>query len=176
MSIQPMTVLAVILAIFLILVVGFLVIPVSLYIDTDQGRYEVFQKPAFRFFAIIKNETVILQLQIVGINVPLQSKRKSAIKKERKKSKSKSTFRRSVSAWRFLIERSLKSFEVKKVIVDLDTDDVILNAQLVPVLLLASQGAVQLSTNFNGRVYFHLDIKNRPGKILWIFLRFLTKK
>lgn len=171
-----MTVLAFILAILLILVVGFLVIPVSLYIDTDQRRYEVFQKPAFRFFAVLKEDKIVLQLQIVGINIPLQSKRKSPIKEDRKKSKSKTTFRRSASAWRFLIERSLKSFDVKQVILDLDTDNVILNAQLVPVLLLASQGPVQLSANFNGRVYFHLDVKNRPAKILWIFLQFLIKK
>ena len=171
-----MSILALIVAFLLILVVGFLFIPVSLYIDTDQERYEVFQKPAFRFFAVIKNETIVFQLQIAGINVPLQSKRKSPIKKDRMKSKSKTTFRRSASAWRFLIERSLKSFDVKQIIVDLDTDNVILNAQLVPVLLLASQGPVQLSTNFNGRVYFHLDVKNRPAKILWILLQFLTKK
>jgi len=172
-----MTVLAFILAILLILVVGFLVIPVSLYIDTDQGRYEVFQRPAFRFFAIIKNGTIVPQLQIAGINVPLQSKRKRPIKKAPKKSKDKkSTFRRSVSAWRFLIERSLKSFAIKHAVVDLDTDNVVLNAQLVPLFLLASQGPVRLSTNFNGRVYFHLEVRNRPAKILWIFLRFLTKK
>jgi len=171
-----MTLLAFILASLLILVVGFLVTPVSLYIDTDQRRYEVFQRPAFRFFAMIKHEAIVFRLQIVGINVQIQSKRKSPIKKDRKKSKSKMTFRRSASAWRFLIERSLKSFEIRQVIVDLDTDNVILNAQLVPVLLLASQGPVQLSANFNGRVYFHLEVRNRPAKILWIFLQFLIKK
>ena len=171
-----MTVLALILTILLILIVGFLAIPVSLYIDTDQGRYEVFQKPAFRFFAVIVNEKIILRLQIVGINVPLQTRGKSSMKMDRKKSKSKTTFRRSASAWRFLIERSIKSFEIKQVIVDLDTDNVILNAQLVPVLLLASHGPVQLSANFNGRVYFHLEVINRPAKILWIFLQFLIKK
>jgi hypothetical protein len=172
-----MTVLAFILAFLLILVVGFLVIPVSLYIDTDQGRYEVFQRPAFRFFAIIKNETIVPQLQIAGINVPLQSKRKGSIKKARKKSTVKKPgFRRSVSAWRFLVERLLKSFAIRQAVVDLDTDNVVLNAQLVPLFLWASHGPVHLSTNFNGRVYFHLEVRNRPANILWIFLRFLTKK
>jgi len=171
-----MTVLAFILAILLILLVGFLVAPVSLYIDTDQGRYEVFQRPAFRFFAIIKNETIIPRLQIAGINVPLQSKRKRRSIKGHKKSKGKTKFRRSASAWRFLIERSLKSFAIKQAVVDLDTDNVVLNAQLVPLFLWASQGPVHLSTNFSGRVYFHLEVRNRPANILWIFLRFLTKK
>ena len=171
-----MTVLAFIFAILLILLVGFLVVPISLYIDTDQGRYEISQRPAFRFFAIMKNDTIVPQMQIAGMNVPLQSKRKLPSKKERKKSRGKTTFRRSVSAWRFLIERSLKSFAIKQAVVDLDTDNVVLNAQLVPLFLWASQGPIQLSTNFNGRVYFHLEVRSRPAKILWIFLRFLTKK
>lgn len=171
-----MTVLAFILAFLLILLVGFLVIPVSLYIDTDQGRYEVFQRPAFRFFAIIKNETIVPQLQIAGVNIPLQSRRKRSIKKAKKSTVKKTGFRRSVSAWRFLVERLLKSFAIKQAVVDLDTDNVVLNAQLVPLFLLASQGPVHLSTNFNGRVYFHLEVRNRPANILWIFLRFLTKK
>ena len=171
-----MTVLAFIFATLLILLVAFLVTPVSLYIDTDQGRCEVFQRPAFRFFAMIKNETFVIRLKIAGINVPLQSSRKPSLKKERKKSNGKTKFKRSASAWRFLIERSLKSFDVKQAVFDLDTDNVVLNAHLVPVFFWASQGPVRLSTNFNGRVYFHLEVKNRPAKILWIFLQFLTKK
>jgi hypothetical protein len=172
-----MTALAIILAILLILLTGFLLAPVSLYIDTEQGCYEVFQTPVFRFFVVIKNGTIVPRLQLAGINVPLQSKKKTKpVKKTDKKHKKKSAFKKSVSAWRFLIERSLRSFDIKQAVVDLDTDNVVLNAQLVPVFFWASHGPVQLNTNFNGRVYFHLEARNRPARILWIFFQFLTKK
>jgi hypothetical protein len=171
-----MTVLAFIFAIFLILLIAFLVTPVSLYLDTAQGRYEVFQRPVFRFFVMIKDETIVPRLQIAGVNIPLQSKREPPPKKKREKSKRKAVFKRSVTAWRFLIDRSLRSFDIKHAVVDLDTDNVVLNAQLIPLFFWASQGPVRLNANFNGRVYVHLEANNRPAKILWILFQFLTKK
>lgn len=172
-----MTALAIILAILLILLFGFLFTPVFLYVDTDQGCYEVFQTPVFRFFVVIKNGTIAPQLQLAGLNVPLHSKEKTKpAKKGDKKRKNKSGFKKSASTWRFLIERSLRSFDIQRAIVDLDTDNVVLNAQLVPIFFWASHGRVQLTTNFHGRVYFHLEARNRPVSILWIFFQFLTKK
>lgn len=172
-----MIALAIILAVLLILLLGFLFTPISLYVDTDEGCYEVFQTPVFRFFVEIKNGTIAPRLQLVGLNVPLHSKEKpKPIKKVDKKRKNKSGLKKSASAWRFLIERLLRSFDIQRVVVDLDTDNVVLNAQLVPVFFWASRGPVQLSTNFHGRVYFHLEARNRPVIILWTFFQFLTKK
>lgn len=170
-----MTAFAILFVIFLT-VLGFLLAPVSIYVDTEQGWYEFSQTPVFRFFAVIKNGTIVPRLQLAGINVPLQSKKKKPVKKIDKKHKKKSTFRKPVSAWRYLIERILRSFDIKQAVIDLDTDNVVLNAQLAPLFFWVSRGPVQLSTNFNGRVYFHLEAHNRPARILWIFLQFLTKK
>jgi hypothetical protein len=170
-----MTALAILSGVLLILITGFLFAPVSLYVDTIQGCYEVSQAPAFRFHIVIKDGEIVPRLQLAGINVPLQSKT-NPVKRTKKKPEKKSGFRRSLAAWRFLIERSLKSFDVKQAVVDLDTDDVVLNAQLSPLFFLASRGPLQLRTNFNGRVYFHLEARNRPARLLWIFLQFLIKK
>ena len=175
--ITPMIAIVIILIILLILLTGFLLTPVSLYVDTDQGRYEVFQTPVFRFCVVIKNDTIIPRMRLVGINVPLQSKSKTThAKKTDKNPKKKSVLKKSVSAWRFLVGKLLRSFDIEQAIVDVDTDNVVLNAQLVPVCFWASHGPVQLNTNFNGRVYFHLEARNRPARILWIFFQFLTKK
>ena len=169
--------LAIILALLLILLLGFLFTPVSLYVDTDQGWYEVFQTPVFRFFVVIKNGTVVPRLKLAGLNVPLHSKEKiKPVKKTIKKRKNKFRLKKSGSAWRFLIERLLRSFDVQRAVVDLDTNNVVLNAQLVPIFYWASHGPVQLSTNFHGRVYFHLEARNRPVRILWTFFPLLTKK
>lgn len=172
-----MTALAILSGVLLLLITGFLFAPVSLYVDTIQGCYEVSQAPAFRFHIVIKDGAIVPRLQLAGINVPLQSKAKTkSVKRTETKPAKKSGFRRSLAAWRFLIERSLRSFDVKQAVVDLDTDDVVLNAQLSPLFFLASRGPLQLSTNFNGRVYFHLEARNRPARLLWIFLLFLIKK
>lgn len=167
----------VVILIILLILFGFLLTPVSLYVDTDQGRYEIFQTPVFLFCVVIKNDTIIPRMRLVGINVPLQSKSKTKhSKKTDKNPKKKSAFKKSVSAWRFLVWKLLRSFDIEQAIVDLDTDNFVLNAQLVPVCFWASHGPVQVNTNFNGRVYFHLEARNRPARILWILLQFLTKK
>ncbi len=76
-----MTVLAFILAIVLILVVGFLVTPVSVYVDTDQGRYEIFQRPAFRFFAMFKHEAIVAQTANSGNKCSASIKAETSHKK-----------------------------------------------------------------------------------------------
>ena len=179
-SIQ-MAVLIIISGILLVLLAGFLLVPVSLYIDTDENRYEVFQRPVFRFFLSTGDNAISPRLQLAGIRIPLQSKEKArktggVDKSTRKKPKRKSRFKRSASAWRFLAERAAKSFHVREAVLDVDTDDVVLNAQLVPVFFWASRGPVHLNTNFNGRVYVHIRACTRLARLLWVFIRFLTKK
>lgn len=176
-----MAVLIIISGILLVLFAGFLLVPVSLYIDTDEKRYEVFQRPVFRFFLSTGDSAISPRLQLAGIRIPLQSNAKarkpgSIDDRTNKKPKRKSRFKRSASAWRFLVERTFKSFHLDRAVLDLDTDDVVLNAQLVPVFFWASRGPVRLNINFNGRVYLHIQAFTRPARLLWIFLRFLTKK
>jgi hypothetical protein len=173
-----MTVLTIISALFLILLIGFLFTPVYLYVDTSEERYEAFHSPVFRFSLTIQEHMVLPKLTLLGINIPLPTKEKSTgvSQKPATKKAKRTGIKKSFDAWRFLIRESVKSFDIRKVEVDVDTDDVLLNAQLVPVFLWATRGSVKLNTNFNGRVYFHLEVTNLPVKILWIFFRFSIKK
>ncbi len=166
-------------AILLILLLGFLITPLVLYIDTDEQRYEVRQLPAFTFF--IDASTLKPQLKLLGIPVPLtgwkkEKKEKPETKKPAPKEKGKHGFKKSFTAWRFLVQRIIRSFTIKRFTLLVDTDDVTLNAKLTPVCLLASKEPFLIQTNFEGRVYAHLEVLNRPVSILWIFLQFLTKK
>ena len=175
-----MWVLAAILIVLIILVAGFLFSPVSLYIDTDQSRYEVSQLPVFCFFVSIKNGEFIPSMRLAGFNIPLKSKeKKPKITKPKKapaEKKPSTRFHKSFATWRFTLHRIINSFTIKRAILDLDTDDVVLNANLVPVFLMLSNRQVTLNSNFSGRAYFHLEAENRPARLLWIFIQFLTKK
>jgi len=176
-----MWVLLTIALIFLLLLIGFLITPIVLYIDSEEQRYEVCQFPVFKFF--IEYSTLKPRLNILGWAVPISSvndnKKSSEKHREIRKSKEKKTvgiFSKSVNAWKFLVQGVIKSFSVKRVVLLMDTDDVVLNAKLTPVCMLATRGPYTFQTNFEGRVYFHLEILNKPGRLLWIFLQFLTKK
>lgn len=159
----------------MLLLIGFLFAPIVVYIDTEQNRYAVFQFPVLSFFLQVDRHALTPRFRLLGINIPLRKKERSKSEIRKKKEK-KSRYKKSIHAWRFLMERILQSFTIKRVVLDLDTDDVILNAQLVPLFLYASGGARKLSTNFNGRAYLHLHLLNRPSRLLWIFIQFLTKK
>ncbi|MBL7843124.1 MAG: hypothetical protein KF846_16790 [Cyclobacteriaceae bacterium] len=168
-----------IIGILFLLLLGFLITPIVLYIDTDEQRYEVRQLPAFKFF--VDASTLKPQLKFLGFPVPITGwkkgkKVKSAVKKSAPDEKRNRGFRKSFAAWRFLVQRTIRSFTIKRCTLLVDTDDVTLNAKLTPVCMLASRGPFLVQTNFEGRVYFHLETFNRPGRLLWIFLQFLTKK
>lgn len=95
----------------------------------------------------------------------------SAEKKEMKRKSQKSP-----EAWKFLIKGIAKSISIKKLLLNIDTDDVVLNAQLVPVLVMARTKTVNIATNFNGQLYAHVEMDTYLNKVLWIFIQFLTKK
>ena len=170
-----MVVINVVLFILLVLIIGFLFTPITLHIDTNESRYEIFQLPVFQISILFQNNFPTVKLRLIGINIPLKGKR-NAPATQKKQGKTKRHFHKSFAAWKFLVNRLIKSFEVKRAVFDLDTDDVVLNAQLVPVFQFLSKGPVQLNSNFTGRVYLHLEMYNKPVRILWIFIQFLTKK
>jgi hypothetical protein len=176
-----MWVVLIILSVLILLLIGFLVTPIVLYIDSDEQRYEVRQLPMIRFF--VDANTLRPRLTILGVPVPLpiSKKKKERDTKEekvgpKKREKGGGLFRKSFAAWRFLIQEILNSFKIRRCVLLLDTDDVVLNAKLTPLFVFASRGPFQVQTNFEGRVYFHLDVLNRPVSLLWVFIKFLTKK
>ncbi len=169
-----------IVSVLLLLLIGVLVTPVVLYIDTDENRYEVRQLPAFRFSFDVDQYKP--QLRLLGIPVPInwteKKKENTSVKKEKKPENPSGGkgFSKSWRAWKFLVTRAIKSFRVKRFVLLVDTDDVVWNAQLTPLCLLASRGPCVIQTNDNGRMYCNFEASLTPGRLLWIFILFLTKK
>ena len=149
-------------------------VPIHSRINTDLDRYELSQlgtlmisvQPGIKPFYKIK----LLGFEIHPSNHP------KVRHSEPKKKKKNAGIKRSSTTWIFLFRGVLQSFRVKRITLDIDMDDVVLNAQLVPILLLVSGGPVRMQTNFNHRNYLDLDVEGRIDKILWTLIRFLTKK
>lgn len=176
-----MWVVLIILSVLLLLLIGFLVTPIVLYIDSDEQRYEVRQLPMIRFFVDVNTLRPCLTILGISIPLPISKKKKVRLTNEekihpQKREKGGGLFRKSYAAWRFLVRGILNSFKIRHCVFLLDTDDVVLNAKLTPLFLLASRGPVYVQANFEGRVYLHLEVLNRPVSLLWVFIKFLTKK
>jgi hypothetical protein len=149
-----------------------LFMPVALVLDTERGDYSVSQRGTVRFWL---DRNWRPQMNVFGIHIPVRigKKQKKARAPAKKKSK-KRPF--SFSNTRALARRILRSITVKRLCVDIDTDDVILNAQMMPVLHYMSRGPVSLTTNYHGRVAASLNVEISLYKIGWAFLLFFTIK
>lgn len=64
-----------------------------------------------------------------------------------------------------------RSFQVKVFDVNIDTDDYVTNAYLVPAFQLLSRGKRHLSVNFEGKVDMQIWIQNNGLRVLKAFLK-----
>jgi len=55
---------------------------------------------------------------------------------------------------------------------DIDTDDFLLNAWLVPAFSAVNNGQnVQMQVNFEGNMFLDLDLRTRIGALAWILIK-----
>jgi len=159
-----------ILLVFIFPMVWMLFIPVVVEVDTDHHRYQIRQRGTFRFWI---TPDFKLNLRIFGFKVSLNTDNKNhkppAVKPTRKQS---FTLRHNT----YFIKRIFRSITLRWLRLDVDTDDVVFNAQLIPVCLFLSRGPVHLTTNFDGRVYASLRAEVKVYRIGWAFLLFSLKQ
>jgi len=156
----------------LLVVVGWLVFwPWVLEIDTSRNTYQLYQKGTIRLWLTTGFQ---LHMRIIGISVPLKGDKKDHTATELAEPKKKRPFRihRVLSLFKGIIN----SIKVNWFYLDLDTDDVVLNAQLIPVFYWMSRGPIHLTTNFEGRVSSRLRVELKLYRMGWAFLLFFIKK
>jgi hypothetical protein len=70
-----------------------------------------------------------------------------------------------------MVKDAVRTIRVRKLDLDLDTDDFLLNAWLVPVFSLINLPNTRLHVNFEGKSTFLIDMRIRLGALLWVFIR-----
>ena len=60
----------------------------------------------------------------------------------------------------------LKTFTVRKLNLDVDTGDFVLNAQLTPVVVLLNQGPAQIQVNYSGRTNLWIEVENQLIRLI----------
>lgn len=142
---------------FLLLLGWTLLAPLHLLIDSGTSTYKLWQAATLTVI-YQPNHTPSLSIRWLGIGV-----------------KPPEALHGSWKAWRFLRE-SVRSLEFKKVVAEIDTGDVILNAYLFPVLQCLSRDTVRLSIDFLGRNLLHIEADAKVNRLLWIYFRIINKK
>ena len=151
-----------------------LLTPVILTIDTDRGRYELVQKGIFTatFHPL---GVPRFRIRVMGFRMETHRQQNGSERsKEKKSSMVKS--KRSRRFWMILLKGVYRSITVRSLIASVDIDDVVLNAQLIPIMLMVSRGPIRLSTNFENRNFIYVVVQLRLNRLLWPVVRFFTKK
>jgi len=145
----------------------------------------------FSFGGLIKIEPVHEDKQILlGVRVPFyrfkidpfssESGKHKAKKKPRAKAKKKSSAdngrKLKFSFYLSTVRDALRTFTVRKMKLDLDTGDFVLNAQLTPVVVLLSRGSAELQVNYLGRTDVWIEIENQLIRLVPLLIRFIRKK
>ncbi|MGB5363024.1 MAG: hypothetical protein WBN17_06950 [Aureibaculum sp.] len=164
--------LSIFLIILLLLILYLLWMPVILFIDTDSHQYYLQLKGLAK--ASIeghKEEVLRIHLKIVFFHFyfyPLKEIGKPKKKEIEKKNKLKRTKRIGIRQGLSL----LRSFEVKHLLIDIDTGDCIKNAHLYPYFAFLNYKIGTFKINFEGRNRMALCIQNRPINIMRSFINF----
>lgn len=154
-----------------------LLAPVVLHIDTDEGVYRVRYHYLASAEAAYDERGPVLKYSLFGwrntwvVFAPKQEKPKSKVAE----SKTKPVKNDIKAGWQGMssktILRMLKSCKICRSYIDLDIGDVVLSAQLYPLLaILGYYTGLNISLNFQGRQTVQLIVSNSLAKIGWIYL------
>jgi len=69
-----------------------------------------------------------------------------------------------------MISSVIRSMRIRKLSLEIDTDDFLLNAWLVPFFSSMNSENIQMRVNFEGTSSLILDLRARIGTLLWIVI------
>jgi hypothetical protein len=169
--------------IFIFLLVALLIMPIHVRINPEE-ELSVDKHAFFRLNVDLDGEnliSVILYLFFVKFSwYPLQKKtlQPAKIKAPKKKKSRFDLLKRN--RLKFLISvawQSIKKTKVKKLYLDLDTSNVIINANLYPVFeLMNERPRINLNINYSGNFALSLDMQNSLWNVFRILIWSLLKR
>lgn len=160
-------VLTIILIVILAIVLYLLFVPLQLIIDTDNQLYAI--KAKGLFMANVEWDDV----EVIKVNIhtifyrfnvyPLRKSKKKKVKKLKTKAVDKP--KKSVPFK--TVFNVIRTFEIKRFYLNIDTGNCISNAKLYPVIsCLNYYTRSHIDVNFQGRNTLYLTIENRPIRII----------
>jgi len=162
--------LSIFLVLFLLLIVYLLVAPIVIYLDTTANSYYL-KLAHFVKISLESDSVAVLKIcmQFFFFKFyfyPLRFKSSKKIKKSKKTTGLMQKRRAGLNNG----YKILKTFKVKKLLINIDTGDCILNAKLYSVFAVLNYNFGSFKINFTGRNQMVLCIQNRPFNIIKTFI------
>lgn len=146
--------------------------PIIFFLNTDTDRYHVALPGIFKVAVVPTSELFHIRGWIFFVPFKYHPFRPSKDKKKEKPHRPKKKKRRpKLSGNTRMIAGAIRSVRIRRLHLDIDTDDFILNAWLVPVFTYVNRENIRMTANFEGRASLLLDLRVRLGTLLWIVIR-----
>ena len=150
-----------------------LVVPVIIFLDTDHNRYLLALPGIFKAMVVPSEYFFHIRGRIFFVpftyNFFLRKPGKKKKDKETEKSAKKRRPKKIFGEFKLAIH-VLRAFRIRKLELDIDTEDFLLNAWLIPVFSTVNSENIQMRANFEGYASMLLDLRIRISDLLWIFI------
>ena len=155
-----------------LLILYLLFVPMDIVINSTKNQYfmriwglaKVALEGHEKEFLRIKLNTLFTRFYFYPLRKKKKEQKKKVEAKSRKMRNFKSNFKRGLQV--------IKSYKVKKLILDIDTGNCIQNAKLYPAFALLNHHVGTFQVNFEGRVNMVLHLQSRPINIIKSFINF----
>lgn len=171
----------IIITLFAILLLWILLGPVVLQLDTSGNLYRfrlpgvvsLSLVPAAGFFHI-RGWIFFVPFRLDLLEKFSSRKRRNKSEEKEEKEKKKDTVKRNRQKGLKNMRKFRKmarAVRVRRLELDIDTDDFLLNAWLVPAFAAVnSYDNIQMQVNFEGNLYLYIDVRTRIGEVVWQML------
>lgn len=149
---------------FITLLTWILLGPVILKLNTDRYQYLLMLPGVIKASVVMSQDLPYIRGWIFFVPFRLDlSKMKSG--NGRKKTRKRTG---SIK----MIKSVPDAFRIRRLWLNLDTDDFMLNAWLIPAFsALNNNRNIRMQVNFKGHLFMDLDVRTRMASLLWILLK-----
>ena len=165
-----MILLIIILAVFLF--IGWILFaPLILTVNTVSENYSVRLPGIFSGRIIHDGGKFYMRIRVLFIPFTVHPGRFTG-KEHEKQPGRKPVWPRSVKYSVMAFREIIRSFRLKMLYIDVDTEETLLNACLVPVLMMIRAEQVHVNVNFMEQNTLIMDLRNRLANFLWIGIKY----
>ena len=172
-------VLLIIISALVLFLLWFLFAPLIIRVDSDNQRYSLSLPGIFKALVVPDDDLFHIRFWVLFIPFKIDPLGRSMQRVEktgkRKKKKRNRDISKLMRARLLALKELIRSFRLKKLKLNLDTDDFILNSQLVPVFTTINNQDLNLSVNFEGDISLFMVMKNRIASLLWIGMKYMYR-
>jgi len=162
----------ILIALIIFTLLWFLLGPVIIFVNSEENTYSVALPGIAKASLVPKDGLFMIRGSVFFIPYrfnPFGGRSKKNQKQKGRSPRKKRPFklRGGINMGRNI----LHAFRVRKLHLNIDTNDFTLNAWLIPVFSAVNSENIRLQANFEGEATLLLDLRTRLGALLWAMIK-----